>query len=116
MTKRNAVVGWIYLRVARRRPDHAAAAFRDGENRRDAFLAEIGVVGLALQAPLGLLFKREFRSQHVELGSVLQTLVKLGGLCRQSFRGFLGDPVGNDLFAHLVKRAIPRRRDAFHLE
>ena len=97
------------------RGDQAGAAFGDAEDRRDAVLAEIGIVGLALQAALGLLLELELGGDGVERRAVLQPLLSSARLGVEPLFGFRRLPVGDDLGVHLVQRAVARRRDALDL-
>ena len=62
----------------------ARCRLRHAEHRRDAGLAEIGVVGLALQAALGLLLELEFAGDRVERRAVLQPFFEFVGLGGQA--------------------------------
>ena len=79
-------------------------------------LAEIGVVGLALQAALGLLLELELAGDRRRASSPsLTRLSSSAALASSALRRLGGLPVGDDLVAHLVQRAVAGRRDVLDL-
>jgi hypothetical protein len=64
MTKRNAVVGWIYMRVARRRVEKMLGSLVDApRRRRGRLLAGLGLGLTAVGATTVAMFARRDRSR-----------------------------------------------------
>ena len=101
-------------RGRRRRRCRPRATREDGG---DAVLAEIAVVGRALQAALGLLLELQFGRERIERARRPSASFPARRRARSSRRCVsAARPVGNHLGRHLVQRALARGRDAVDLE